>query len=102
MSGEANRVKIMRDLGVSINTVYNVTGELTKLGYVLAIQQKPKKAITPTTSTPIHQTHQKGNLSEESSESEVVNLTGRTGQLTSGLKNEELSESRRRKISPVG
>jgi DNA-binding transcriptional MocR family regulator len=94
---------MVRDLGVSINTVYNVTGELTKLGYVLAIQQKPKKVITPTTtSTPTHQTHQKGNLSEESSESEVVNLTGRTGQLTSGLKNEELSESRRRKTSPVG
>lgn len=80
--------------------------------YVLAIHEKPKRVVTSSsssTSSSTHQTHQKGNsseeLSEESSESdeeasEEVSESG-VKNLTGGLNNEELSESRQRKISLV-
>ncbi|MCJ7630984.1 hypothetical protein MUP77_01090, partial [Candidatus Bathyarchaeota archaeon] len=38
---------------------------------------------------------------DETSENGVENLTGDTRQLTGELRNEEMSESRRRRISPV-
>ncbi|MCJ7632050.1 hypothetical protein MUP77_06605 [Candidatus Bathyarchaeota archaeon] len=118
IEGETNRVKMVRELGVSINTIYNVTGDLTTKGYVLAIQQKPKKPITPSSSssTSSHRTHQRlvpgdfsseesseftQNEDDETSENGVENLTGDTRQLTGELRNEEMSESRRRRISPV-
>ncbi|MCJ7633560.1 hypothetical protein MUP77_14380, partial [Candidatus Bathyarchaeota archaeon] len=123
IAGETNRVKLVRELGVSINTIYNVTGDLTTKGYVLAIHEKPKKPITSpssssssTSSTSSHRTHQRlvpgdfsseesseftQNEDDETSENGVENLTGDTRQLTGELRNEEMSESRRRRISPV-
>ncbi|MCJ7635218.1 hypothetical protein MUP77_22865 [Candidatus Bathyarchaeota archaeon] len=52
MSGEVNRGKIAREVGVNINTVYNITGDLAKLGYVLAVHEKKKKEIFSPTPTP--------------------------------------------------
>jgi hypothetical protein len=43
---EVDRGKVTREAGVKLNTVYNVTGELTKMGYVLPIHQKTKKVVT--------------------------------------------------------
>ena len=48
---EVDRGKIMRELGVKQNTVYNVVGELAHMGYSLAIHQKAKTSTTSTTST---------------------------------------------------
>jgi hypothetical protein len=45
IAGETDRNKMIRELGVSVNTIYNVTAELTANGYVLAIHQK--KRIPP-------------------------------------------------------
>jgi len=48
---EVDRGKIMRELAVKQNTVYNVVGELAHMGYSLAIHQKAKTSTTSTTST---------------------------------------------------
>ncbi|MCJ7771028.1 hypothetical protein MUP37_05575, partial [Candidatus Bathyarchaeota archaeon] len=39
IAGETDRNKMIRELGVSVNTIYNVTAELTANGYVLARHQ---------------------------------------------------------------
>ncbi|MCJ7770609.1 hypothetical protein MUP37_03415 [Candidatus Bathyarchaeota archaeon] len=73
MSGEVNRVKMVRELGVSINTVYNVTTDLSSKGYVLSICEKPKKSVThslSSLSSSSHQTHQKAESDEDLSESD--------------------------------
>ena len=70
MSGEVNRVKMVRELGVSINTVYNVTTDLSSKGYVLSICEKPKKSVTHSLSSSSHQTHQKAESDEDLSESD--------------------------------
>ncbi|MCJ7633561.1 hypothetical protein MUP77_14385 [Candidatus Bathyarchaeota archaeon] len=50
MRSEVNRGKIACEVGVNINTVYNITGDLGKLGYVQAVHQKKKKVDFPPTS----------------------------------------------------
>ena len=47
IAGETDRNKIVRELGVGINTVYNVTTELIANGYVLAIHQKRRIPLPP-------------------------------------------------------
>ena len=39
-AGEKDRNKMLKELGVRINTIYNVTTELARNGYVLAIHRK--------------------------------------------------------------
>ncbi|MCJ7633602.1 hypothetical protein MUP77_14590 [Candidatus Bathyarchaeota archaeon] len=43
MSGELDRGKMARELGVSVNTIHNVTGELAGMGYTIAIQQNKRR-----------------------------------------------------------
>ncbi|MCJ7610065.1 hypothetical protein MUP00_10435, partial [Candidatus Bathyarchaeota archaeon] len=58
LSGELDRGKVVRETGVSLNTVYNVTGELAKLGYTLAIHQTQAPTTTPTFTPTPTSTHQ--------------------------------------------
>ena len=80
IDGEVDRTKVARELKVSLNTIYNITGELGKMGYPLAIHGKKRTvkysttatATTPATAT--HLTHGEGSESDSESGSEV-NLT---------------------------
>ena len=40
MSGERDWTEIAKEVSMSLTTIYNVTGELTKLGQPLAIHQR--------------------------------------------------------------
>ena len=47
----------MRECGMKLNTVYNVTGELAQMGYVLPIHQKTKRKVTPPLPPPTTSPH---------------------------------------------
>ena len=57
LAGKVDRNKIASELGVSLNTIYNVTGDLTKHGYTLAIQQNKRKVNYSPNSHLTHNTH---------------------------------------------
>ncbi|MCJ7631598.1 hypothetical protein MUP77_04255, partial [Candidatus Bathyarchaeota archaeon] len=45
IAGETDKGKMMKELGVSINAIYNVTTDLTGMGVPLAIHQKKKVSL---------------------------------------------------------
>ena len=73
IAGEVNRGKVAREVGVSLNTIYNITRDLSIHGYTLAIQQNKNKSgfsTLPSNTQPsntVNLTHGKG--SKEGSES---------------------------------
>ena len=80
IDGEVDRSKVARELKVSLNTIYNITGQLGRMGYPLAIHGKKRKveysttATAPATATVTHATHGEGSESGSESGSEI-NLT---------------------------
>ena len=57
MSGERDWTEIAKEVSMSLTTIYNVTGELTKLGQPLAIHQRYREVATSTFAQPTHRTH---------------------------------------------
>ena len=110
MAGETDRKKIMKELGVSINTIYNVTADLTTAGYPLAIHQKKKVFLitSPNSSLTPNNSSQPPNSSSQSPPQTIPGLTPEQtagllkllGQSSGGNNEEKESEKTSPEISP--
>jgi hypothetical protein len=105
IAGETDRKKLVRELGVKINTIYNVTTELTTLGYPLAIHEKKKSPLftsTPTstsTSTSTRTTQKTPKALSDLSPKQIDALLKLAGQ-PAGVSSEPGEENGSGKISP--
>ena len=102
IAGEVNRGKVAREVGVSLNTIYNITRDLSIHGYTLAIQQNKNKSgfsTLPSNTQPsntVNLTHGEGSKqgSESGSESDLTsNHGGNEGESDSGASGKDLTQS---------
>ena len=73
ISGETDKGKMMRELGVSVNTIYNVTSGLTAMGIPLAIRLN-RKILIPN-SSPNYSPPNSSHFSPESHQPTILGFT---------------------------